>query len=66
MGTDTDKIKDKLKKDVESNPAWSSLKAVKEDKYIFLPKDLYRYKANDRYAEAYEKLAEHLYPEIFK
>lgn len=66
MGSDMEKINDKLKKDVESNPAWASLKAVKEDKYIFLPKELYRYKANNRYVEAYEGLAKHLYPDIFE
>lgn len=66
MGSDQSKIFDKLKKDIESNPAWSSLKAVKEGKYIFLPKELYTYKANHRYAEAYEGLAKMIYPEVFK
>ena len=65
-GSDMDAVLDKLKKDVESNPAWASLKAVKDDRYIFLPKDLYMYKANHRYAEAYEGLAQHLYPDLFK
>lgn len=60
-GSDMEAVFDKLKKDVESNPAWASLKAVKNDRYIFLPKDLYMYKANHRYAEAYEGLAQHLY-----
>lgn len=64
-GSDKDKILERLKKDVEDNPAWNSLKAVKEDRYIFLPKDLYMYKANHRYVEAYEGLAKILYPEIF-
>lgn len=66
MGSNMDNIKERLKKDAESNPAWSSLKAVKNGKYIILPKDLYLYKPNDRYAEAYEGLARYLYPEIFK
>lgn len=65
-GFDKEKILERLKKDVEDNPAWSSLKAVKEDRYIFLPKDLYMYKPNHRYAEAYKGLAEILYPDIFK
>lgn len=60
-GSDMDVVYDKLKKDVESNPAWASLQAVQNDRYIFLPKDLYMYKANQRYAEAYEGLAQHLY-----
>lgn len=62
---DVDKVNERLKKDVESNPAWSSLKAVKNGRYIFLPKDLYMYKPNDRYGEAYEGLAKILYPEVF-
>ncbi|MDD4833934.1 MAG: ABC transporter substrate-binding protein [Lutispora sp.] len=64
-GTDQSKVFEKLKKDVESNPAWASLKAVKEGRYIFLPKELYMYKANHRYAEAYEGLAKIIYPEVF-
>lgn len=66
MGSDMEKIKERLKSDVEDNPAWASLKAVKEDRYIVLPKDLYLYKPNIRYKEAYEGLAKILYPEVFK
>ncbi len=66
MGSDKEKIKERLKKDVESNSAWNSLTAVKNDRYIILPKDLYLYKPNDRYGEAYEGLAKILYPEVFK
>ena len=62
---DVDKIKDKLIKDVESNPAWGALTAVKEGRYIFLPKDLYLYKPNARYYEAYLGLAKILYPDTF-
>lgn len=62
-GSDMQVVYDKLKQDVESNPAWASLKAIKNDRYIFLPKDLYMYKANHRYAEAYKGLAQHLYGE---
>ncbi|MBB6674012.1 ABC transporter substrate-binding protein [Cohnella nanjingensis] len=31
--------KQKLKEDLESNPAWSSLRAVKEKRMVFLPSD---------------------------
>lgn len=64
MGSDQEKILEKLKEETESNPAWASLKAVKEGKYIILPRELYLYKPNQRYAEAYEGLAKILYPEI--
>lgn len=65
MGSDEEAVKAHIKSEFESNPAWSSLKAVKEDRYIILPKDLYTYKANHRYEEAYAGLGEILYPEIF-
>lgn len=65
MGSDVDAVRDKIKADVESNPAWGSLSAVKNNNYIILPKDLYSYKANHRYEEAYENLAKTLYPQIF-
>lgn len=63
---DIEKIKDRLVKDVENNPAWGALTAVKEGRYIILPKDLYLYKPNARYAQAYEGIAQILYPELFK
>ena len=65
-GSEEEKVLERLKSDVENNSAWSSLKAVKEDRYIFLPKDLYMYKANQRYIEAYEGLAKTLYPDTFQ
>lgn len=66
MGSDMEAVKERIKSDVESNPAWGSLSAVKNNRYIILPKDLFMYKANHRYAEAYRNLAEILYPEVFK
>lgn len=66
MGSDTQAIQERIEMDAESNPAWGSLSAVQNNKYLVLPKDLYTYKANDRYAEAYEELAKILYPEVFK
>lgn len=57
---------ERIKKDVEENPAWGYLAAVKEGRYIYLPKDLFLFKPNERYAEAYEQLARLLYPQIFK
>lgn len=66
MGSDNEKVLERIKQDAQSNPAWASLSAVKNDRYILLPKDLYTYKANQRYAEAYEELAKILYPNTFK
>lgn len=64
-GSEQEKVMERIKEEAESNPAWSSLSAVKNGRYIFLPKDLFTYKANHRYAEAYEYLAKILYPEVF-
>jgi iron complex transport system substrate-binding protein len=65
MGSDLEAIAERLKSDAMDNPAWASLTAVKEDRYIVLSKDLYLYKPNDRYPEAYENLAKMIYPEVF-
>lgn len=43
---------------------WRELTAVKEGSYAFLDKDLFHFKPNARWAEAYRLLAELLYPEI--
>lgn len=64
MGS-VEKVQARMTEDVEKNPAWGSLRAVKEKKYIYLDKNLYLYKPNMRYAEAYEGLAKILYPEVF-
>ena len=38
----------------ESNPAWKNLSAVKKGRVFILPKELFNYKPNARWAEAYE------------
>ena len=40
--------------------AWQQLQAVQQGKVIFLPKDLFQYKPNHRWAEAYRYLAEQI------
>lgn len=54
-----------MRLNMESDPAWSSLTAVKEGRYVFLPQDLFHYKPNERWDESYEYLAKIIYPEIF-
>lgn len=44
----------------ESNPAWSSLSAVKNGTVKMLPKDLFNYKPNARWGEAYKFIADYL------
>ena len=43
--------------------AWQHLDAVREGNYAYLPKDLFQFKPNRRWAEAYQYLADLLYPE---
>lgn len=47
---------------IEGNPAWQELSAVKEDRYVVLPKELFHYKPNHRWGESYEYLARCLDP----
>ena len=46
-----------------SNPAWESLTAVQEGRVFYMDQQLYNVKPNARWGEAYEKLADILYPE---
>lgn len=45
-----------------SNPAWGTLRAVREGRFITLDHELYNLKPNARWGEAYEALADILYP----
>lgn len=51
-------------KDLFSQNGWKELSAVKSSSYTFLPKELFHYKPNSRWAEAYEYLIKLLYPEL--
>ena len=57
MGNDNALAQKNLKENVESNPAWNSLTAVKNDRYILLPKDKFLYKPNAVWDESYAYLA---------
>lgn len=45
-----------------TNPAWATLSAVREGRYFVMDPNLYNLKPNARWGEAYEKLADILYP----
>lgn len=45
-----------------NNPAWETLTAVQNGNYYVIDKELYNAKPNERWGEAYEKLAEIIYP----
>ena len=61
MGEDEQAAIAQYESTLASNPAWQELTAVKNNKVHILPKDLYHYKPNARWGEAYEKLEEILY-----
>ena len=62
QGSDTTKAENMLEQTLLSNPAWSELTAVQEGRYHTMDQRLYNVKPNARWGEAYEKLADILYP----
>ena len=63
QGSDTTKAEQTLEMSLLSNPAWNELTAVREGRYHVMDQRLYNVKPNARWGEAYEKLADILYPE---
>lgn len=59
---DEQKALEALENGIMANPAWSGLTAVKEERVEVLPKELFHYKPNARWADAYAYLAQLLYP----
>ena len=62
QGSDTTKAEATLELALLSNPAWNELSAVQEGRYYVMDQRLYNVKPNARWGEAYEKLADILYP----
>lgn len=62
MGND-EKALAYLKENLESNPAFGSLSAVKNGRYIRLPKNMFHYKPNAKWGEAYQYLYDIIYGE---
>lgn len=58
QGNDTDAAMKNMDNLLISNPAWASLRAVKENRYYVLDKRLYNVKPNARWGEAYKQLAD--------
>ncbi len=50
---DEDEAKGVFEQDFQAQPAWSSLSAAQAGRVNVLPKDLFEYKPNERWAEAY-------------
>ena len=56
-------LKKKFEKEFASQPAWKSMKAVKNGRVHFLPSQLFLYMAGPDYPEAFRYMAELLYPD---
>ena len=63
---DSEKALKALQDGIAKNPAWSNLSAVKNDRFVVLPKELFHYKPNARWGESYEYVAKILYPDKFE
>ena len=56
------KFRARMKKEIMADPVWKSLRAVKNGNVHFLPNELFLYKANEHYDDAFLYLAKLLYP----
>lgn len=62
QSADPSDAKEVLETTLLRNPAWTSLTAVREGRYYVMDPNLYNLKPNARWGEAYEQLADILYP----
>ncbi len=58
-------IKEAMLKNVENNPAWQTLPAVRENKIYFLPQEMFLLSPGIHYPEAVETMAKLAYPDKF-
>lgn len=61
MGSDEEKAMEALAGHFTNNPAWAGLTAVREERFLLLPKDLFNNKPNNRWPESYAMIEEILY-----
>ena len=64
MGANEDAAAAYMAEHFEANPAWAGLTAVQNGCYAMLPKELFHYKPNARWADSYAYLAKILYPQL--
>ena len=58
-------IKEAMLTNVENNPAWQTLPAVRENKIYFLPQEMFLLSPGIHYPEAVETMAKLAYPDKF-
>jgi iron complex transport system substrate-binding protein len=61
-----DKIEKRLQSDVQGNPAYAALTAVKNHKIYVLPEEMFLLTPGLRYPEAVQLMAKDVFPESFK
>lgn len=62
QGSDQNAAQKTLDAALTSNPAWDTLSAVQNGNFYIMEKELYHLKPNARWGEAYQKVADILYP----
>ena len=65
MVSDNEKARDMVNTMFSENPAWSTVRAVKEGHVIYLPQQYYLYNAGPYYKDAVMYMAQSVYPEVF-
>ena len=63
MGTDLEAAQKTLEDTLLSNPAWSTLTAVREGRFVTLDRELFHLRPNARWAESYQIIYDLLYLE---
>jgi iron complex transport system substrate-binding protein len=61
----TAEIEKTMRDEVENNPAWATLRAVRNKKVIFLPSELFLLNPGLRIPETAEYMAKLVYPEVY-
>lgn len=57
--------KENISRMISSNPVWSEMDAVKNNRVYYLPKEYSVYKPNENYDKAFLYIGSILYPEVF-
>ena len=60
-----DEIKSNMEKIISENPAWQTIPAIRENRFYYLPQDLFLLSPGVNYPEAVEYVAKLIYPENF-
>ena len=59
-----EEIKANMQHNIDTNPAWQSIKAIKNGNIYYLPQDLFLLSPGLRYPEAVETMAKLIYPNL--